>query len=75
MKNNYEKVKRKFKWLAKEDNDWVEFDEIVEKVYALVATSRSGQMFTFQKMFLIFLTAEMHFQVLYLYWVVNMRLQ
>ena len=24
----YEKVKRKFKWLANEDNDWVEFDEL-----------------------------------------------
>ena len=24
----YEKIKRKFKWLANEDNDWVEFDEL-----------------------------------------------
>ena len=24
----YEEVKRKFKWLANEDNDWVVFDEL-----------------------------------------------
>ena len=27
----YEKVKRKFKWLANEDNDWVEFDELLRR--------------------------------------------
>ena len=27
----YEKVKRKFKWLANEDNDSVEFDELLRR--------------------------------------------
>ena len=40
-----EKIKRKFKWPANEDIDWVKTDEIVKKVNAQAATSRAGRMF------------------------------
>ena len=44
-----EKVKRKFKWPANEDIDWVEFDEVIKKIDPPVATSRTGRMFAFQE--------------------------
>jgi len=42
-----EKVQQKFKWPASEDIDWVDFDVIVKKVDAPVATSKTGRMFAF----------------------------